>query len=483
MTTGWRAVRTGALLLAWAVALPAAAQSMPGVAFVNATVVDVERGVLVPNQTIVTSGGRIEVVGPSSTRIPGGRTRVDLRGAYVIPGLWDMHVHITVPGAMPANLADYYGSLFIANGVTGVRDAGGDASALAAMDSSGRARPGSMPRLLFSGEKILTPLADPISSFERDLQARLASGATFGKLHADFPAGHVREALGACARRQVRCVAHVPAGDTALWLTAPGRGSYEHLFNLAEHVSSEPAATLFAEAREYEQPTIRQRILYKLRLRKRPQEPQLRRLAARDTTRDRDFFQRVAQAGTWITPTLVLHQYMTGIAPLPPAARDTSLLLVMPSTAPRAPEALERSRRLWQLWTGLARALSSGGVNMLAGTDFFGSHVPGASLHAELMLMQQGGMAAPEVLRLATINPARYLNASDTLGTVSAGRVADLVILRRNPLEDIRNVGEIEMVMSRGKLMRRVALDSLVASARRARVPVRTVIESRNAAR
>ena len=482
--TGVRAVGRGALLLAWAaVARPAVAQSTSGVAFVNATVVDVERGVLVPNQTVVTNDGRIEIVGPSSTRIPGGRTRVDLRGAYVIPGLWDMHVHIAMSGATPANVVDYFGSLFLAHGVTGIRDAGGDATVLAVLDSSGRVRPGSMPRLVFSGEKILTPIADPIASFERELQSRLASGATFGKLHADFPVGHFREALGACARRQVRCVAHVPAGDTALWLNAPGRGSYEHLFSLAEHVSSEPAATLFADAVEYEQPTIRQRILYKLRLRKKPQDPQLRRLAVRDSTRDRDFFARVAQSGTWMTPTLVLHQFMTGVVPLPPAASDTSLSLRTPPSATRAPEALEQARRNWQLWTGLARALASGRVNLLAGTDFAGTHVPGAILHAELLLLQQSGMAAPEVLRMATINPAQYLNAADTLGTVSAGRVADLVILRRNPLADIRNVSDIEMVMSRGKLMRRAALDSLVGNARRARVPLRTAMESRNVAR
>jgi imidazolonepropionase-like amidohydrolase len=481
--TGLR-VAAGMLLAAWVPPPPAmAAQSTSGVAFVNATVVDVERGVLIPRQTVITSGATIESVGPSTTRIPPGRTRVDLRGAYVIPGLWDMHVHLAVQGAQVADLVGYHGSLLLAHGVTGVRDAGGDATVLAAMDSLGRASPGSMPRVIYPGDKILTDASDRIASFERELQSRIASGATFAKLHADFPVEHVREAAAACARRQLRCVAHVPAADTSLWLNVPGRGSYEHLFNLAEQVSSEPAVGLFAEAREYELPTIRQRILYKLRLRKRPAEPRLRRFAVRDTTRDREFFTRVAQSGTWITPTLVLHQFMTGVVPLPPSASDTSLSLAKPSSAPRAAAALEVAGRDWQLWTRLTRALSSGGVNLLAGTDFGSTHVPGSILHAELLLLQQAGVPAPDVLRMATSNPARYLSATDSLGTVNPGRVADLVILRRNPLEDIRNVSEVEMVMTRGTLLRRAALDSLVANARRARVPVSRAMESRNAVR
>lgn len=471
-------------MAAWAtLATPTAGQSTSGVAFVNATVVDVERGTLVPRQTILTNAGRIESVGPSTTRIPPGRTRVDLRGAYVIPGLWDMHVHLAVAGAGVADLVGYHGSLLLAHGVTGVRDAGGDARVLAAMDSIGRGSPGTMPRVISPGEKIFTAASDPIASFDSELQSRIASGATFGKLHPDFPAEHFRAAAAACARHNVRCVSHVPAADTSLWLNTPGRGSFEHLFNLAEQVSSEPAAALFSEAREYEQPTLRQRVLYKLRLRKPPQEPRLRRFAVRDTTRDREFFSRVAQSGTWITPTLVLHHFMTGVVPLLPSAADTSLSLGKPSSAPRAAAALEMAGRDWQLWTGLARALSSGGVNLLAGTDFAGTHVPGAILHAELLLLQQAGVPAPDVLRMATINPARYLAAADSLGTVSIGKVADLVILRRNPLEDIRNVADVEMVMARGTLLRRTALDSLIARARQARKPIRTTMDGRNESR
>jgi imidazolonepropionase-like amidohydrolase len=462
-------------------ATPAAAQSTAGVAFLNATVVDVDRGVVVQNQTILTSGGRIERVGPASTRVPAGRTRVDLRGAYVIPGLWDMHVHLAVPGAEARDLVAYHGPLLLAHGVTGVRDAGGDGSVLSAMDSAGRSKPGLMPRLLFSGERIPLPDdgADAIATFTTELRARVAAGATFGKLHNDVPADHTSAALGACAAARLRCVAHIPAADTSEWLSAPGRGSYEHLFNLAEHVSSRPAAELFAAHREYRSPTLRQRVLYKLRLRKRPTDPDLSRLAVRDTTRDREFFARFAQSGTWLTPTLVFHHYLTGAVPVHAAATDSSLALEKLPDANRTSAQLDRAGRMWHLWSGLVRAASSGRVNLLAGTDFGSAHVPGAVLHAEMILLQQAGVPAADVLRMATLHPARYLNATDSLGTLSAGRVADLVVLRRNPLEDIRNVSDIEMVMTRGHLLRRAGLDSLIASARQPRTRVRAAINAR----
>ncbi len=93
-------------------------------------------------------------------------------------------------------------------------------------------------------------------------------------------------------------------------------------------------------------------------------------------------------------------------------------------------------------------------------------------MQGELSLLQQAGLTPIEVLRTCTINPARYFKATDTLGTVQAGRVADLVVLRKNPLEDIRNTTEIEMVMTRGRLLRRRELDSLTEVARGARVPL-----------
>ena len=451
-------------------AAPSSAQDQAVVAFTNATVVDVERGSLVRNQAILVSRGRIYHVGPAAkTRIPRGATRVDLAGQFVIPGLWDMHVHIAGEAPDAEALAGYYGSLFLANGVTGVRDAGGDATRLNAMDSIGRSQPGAMPRLVHAGDKIGPDDGESwsIEQARTAIAARVRDAAKYVKLVPGYPEALFKQTLALCASATLQCVAHVPAADTGIWLSAPGRGSYEHLFNLSEHVSRIPATELFAAYREYEHPTLVQRVLYKLRLRRKPQESTALRFAVRDTTKDRAFFGRVASSGVWITPTLMLHYHLTEVVDLPPSAVDSQLVLKLAAkAAPRTPKQLEASQSWWNLWTGVVRAMHAANVHMLAGTDFFDRYVPGAVLQAELGLLQQAGLPAAEVLRMATLNPALYFGATDSLGSVAEGRVADLVVLRRNPLDDVRNVSEVEMVMTRGILLRRRALDSLTNVAR-----------------
>ena len=449
-----------------------AAQDVASVAFVNATVVDVERGVLVPRQTIITSRGRIEQVGPAAAvRVPRGASRVDLAGRFVIPGLWDMHVHFTGGAPHPDvdAVAGYHGSLFLSHGVTGIRNAGDHPGMLNALDSIGRARPGVMPRLIHAGEK-MGPVGGAswsIPDAQAAIDSRVKAGATYIKLAPGYPVEHFRATLAACAAARLLCVAHTPAADTSIWLSAPGRGSFEHLFNLSEHLSRIPSAEMFRAFREYNAPTITQRVLYKLRLRRRPPDPPALRLAQRDTSKDRAFFARAASSGTWFTPTLVLHNQITPAFKLPSGADDSTLVRTpVPWNHGQAPSRADTTRLLWQLSTGVLRSMHAAGVPMLAGTDYTSRHVPGAVLHAELVLLQEGGIPAAEVLRMATINPARYLGATDSLGTVAAGRVADLVVLRANPLDDVRNVESLEMVMTRGHLLRRPALDSLTSRAR-----------------
>lgn len=465
-------MRPGRRLVALLILLapqPAHAQEASAVALVNATVVDVERGVLVPRQTIVTSRGRIDQVGAAATvRVPRGATRVDLAGRFVIPGLWDMHVHIGGASSDIDAAAGYFGSLFLANGVTGIRDAGGDPGRLNALDSMGRARAGVMPRLIHAGAKVGPRDGESwtMSNVRSEIAARVKAGADYIKLVPDYPPEHFTATLAACAAAHLPCVAHVPPADTSIWLSVPGRGSFEHLFYLSDHVSRAPAAGMFEARTEYRAPTLVQRVLYKLRLRKRPDEPGLLMIAQRDTTRDQAFFARVASSGSWFTPTLILHHQLTRTIDLLPAAIDPGLARA-PATEPQRTEAdLPRHRSTWGLWTGIVRSMQAARIRMMAGTDFSGMHVPGAVLHAELVLLQQAGVPSDEVLRMATFNPARYLGATDSLGSVAAGRVADLVVVRANPLDDVRNVAGIEMVMTRGRLLRRPALDSLTSRAR-----------------
>jgi imidazolonepropionase-like amidohydrolase len=465
-------LRLGFLVLA-AIAWPRSAEAAlqdQTVALVNATVVDVEKGVVVPGRTVLTRGGRIQLVGPPSARLPAGTRRVDLGGQYVIPGLWDMHVHVAnIASGAPADvLVQYFGALFVSNGVTGVRDAGGDAKVLGQLESTASTMRAAMPRLVFAGDKIgPEPNAKwSIGDVRAAIAARRKEGASFIKFKPGYPVELFRETLAECSSAAVQCVAHVPPADTSVWFPLRNRGSLEHLFSLTEHVSRLPAARMFTMAREYNKPTILQRVLYKLRLRKRPAAPEELEIAVRDTTRDQAFFGRMAGAGLWVTPTLLLHHYITRTDVVPSAAIDSQLALATLDQPQRTRALSQRIDGTWKLWMGLVRAMHTAGVQMLAGTDFLEEHVPGASLQAELVLLQRAGVPAPDVLRMATLNPAIYLGAGDSLGQVAAGRVADLVVLRQNPLDDISHVSGVAMVMVRGRLYDRRGLDSLDVMAR-----------------
>lgn len=477
----WRLRRPAVLAAALAGVLLAGATAIGGaqerpVALVNASVVDVERGVVLPSQVIVVRNGRITSTGSMRTeRIPASATRVDLRGAFVIPGLWDMHTHVAGPTRDVETLVQYHGALFLRHGVTAVRDLGGDAEVLAGIDAVASGQPGRMPRFVHAGPKVVIRAQAP----QEDLTAAIAAiAASRGrrspmvKFASDVPPPAFRGAREACAAARVPCVAHIPEAAADAWLFAPDAGSYEHLFNVAEHVSTLPAAAVFAAREEYRAPTLRQRALYKLRLRRRPEPPERLLPAIRDTTRDAAFFGRMAATGVWMTPTLLLHHWLTRSVDVLPSARD-SLYTLAPPPVVRPAATNQDPAALWILWNGLVTSMARHGVRMLAGTDQSAGYVPGAALHAELALLQQAGVSPAEALRMATLNPARYFQATDSSGAIAAGRVADLVVLRRNPLDDIRRVGEIDMVMTRGLLLRGPALDSLAATARRAAATLR----------
>jgi imidazolonepropionase-like amidohydrolase len=126
----------------------------------------------------------------------------------------------------------------------------------------------------------------------------------------------------------------------------------------------------------------------------------------------------------------------------------------------------ERARRSYAMQLTLIKPMAAAGVPIVAGTDVLNPYIiAGFSLHDELQLFVENGLTPLQALRAATIVPARLLNATDSLGTVAQGKVADLVLLDANPLTDIRNTTHIRAVISNGRVFLRPALDSLLANA------------------
>jgi imidazolonepropionase-like amidohydrolase len=186
--------------------------------------------------------------------------------------------------------------------------------------------------------------------------------------------------------------------------------------------------------------------------------------------------QRLARNGTAFTPTLVTERIVMDRFDAPPLAADERLHLprAMQQWYDQSLGSLQRDtgevwRQHFRRQLAIVPMLQRAGTTILAGTDLGtqGYPTPGYSLHQELGLLVQAGLTPLQALQAATINPARALGATDTLGTVSAGRVADLVVLDADPIVDIANARRIHAVIANGRLLDRAALDGMLSEAAR----------------
>jgi hypothetical protein len=442
------------LALCIAAAAPAAAQDL---ALTHVNVVDVENGGVRTDQTVLIRGGRIAWTGPAAqARVPSGARVVDATGRYAIPGLWDMHVHTSREGR-----ALHFWPQFLAYGVTGVREMGSYLDSLQYWRTRAR-QPGSgAPRIVFS-----SPMLDGNPPAWRhgygiaDSAAAVAAVDSMAALGFDFLKVYVRlprDAYFAIARRArergMTFAGHVPGSVTPLEASEAGQRSFEHLGDdlHLECVPGGPALLrAYLDARGSNAPADsvqarRNRLLDALQAPPSAAacEPLLRRMAAN---------------GTWLTPTLTIQR---GLAPSEELAADPRLRFVPTGLAQRWEQGRRRGeqaqmgQRINAQAARVAALAQAAGVGILAGTDASDEAYvfAGSGLHDELALLVEAGLTPLQALRAGTLNPARYLSAADSMGTVAAGRVADVILLDANPLEDIRNTMRIFAVVHAGRLI------------------------------
>jgi imidazolonepropionase-like amidohydrolase len=265
-------------------------------------------------------------------------------------------------------------------------------------------------------------------------------------------------AIAAEAKREgIPFVGHVPYPVTAAEASDAGQRSLEHLTEVDVGTSSEESAIKAEETA-----AMNEKHGYI------PDADRLRRTY--DSAKAAALFERFRRNGTWQVPTLYVLYQPGRLAGGRPA--DDSLLVYIPKTLRDFWSSLPSSINakmgaLYEFHASLIRQLNRAGVQMLAGTDVPNAYVyPGFSLHDELGLLVKAGLAPAEALRTATINPARFLGMTDSLGVVATGKVADLVLLDANPLQDIANTKRIRAVIQGGRLWDRRALNQLLANAR-----------------
>ena len=437
------------------------------IAITNITAIDTANGVR-EGVTVYTRDDQIiAVTTAEEPDIPADQS-IDGRGRYLIPGLWDMHVHITYE----PELTDLMPLLFLDYGVTSVRDTGGMLPELLPEIEKWRAADSEAPRIFFSGPlldgakvvydgndrpQIGIANANPGAAAANVAQLH-AAGVDFIKIY-ELVSPEVFAALTAAAQQHGLPIAsHVPLtllADQA----GPAVGTMEHLRNVELACASNAEALLearrarIAAAADISGHQLRSSLHADFR-------PQA--FANLDINSPR--CQRVIAAlrNTIQVPTLRLNT----IAHYSPLLRDDWLAHLERLPAPVTTRWQSTAQRFlgeatpdimdmvnWSMQ--LTAALQTAGVPIGAGTDTpIGQAIPGYSLHTELERLVEAGLSPMQALHAATVQPAEFLDLADTYGRIEPGYVADLVILSNNPLDDIRHSRGIEAVISRGRQVR-----------------------------
>lgn len=456
------------------------AQTRPLV-FIHVTVLDMVDPRPKPDMTVVVEGGRIKSIGKSSRiRPPKNAQIIDATGKFLIPGLWDMHVH-----ALGKERVDDSFRLFVVNGVTGIRDMGATEEAFASLGRLRReiaAGTRTGPRIIAAG-RILdgSKPAVPENSIPvpDEAAARQAvrflkrSGADFIKVYDGVPRDSYFAVKDEAKRQNIPFAGHVPAVITSFEASDAGQRSIEHLGPILRSCSTlEPramdertAAAVKPAANPNDFSAIPARIAARIRI----------ELETYSEEKCRRLFARFVRNATWQVPTLVVKQRLAlgdagifGDDPrmryIPPVERESWKPENNFFLKYRTPDFIEVRKLLYQKEVELVGAMHRAKVKFVAGTDTPAPYLyPGFSLHDELALLVRAGFTPFEALLTATRNPAECLNLSAELGTIEKGKLADLLLLDANPLDDIGNTKRITAVVYDGRYLSKEAREKMLA--------------------
>ena len=454
-----------ALLLA----APALATSPGSLVLTHVSVIDATGATAQPDMTVEVRDHRIALVAASAkVRIPRDALVVDAAGKFLIPGLWDMHVH-TGP-------RDVYLPLYVANGVTGVRDMGGD---LEEPTGYGSARYVQLrlwreaigqasllgPRMVLAGfliDGIAWPgnvVATNPDEGRRAVDVLERLGVDFVKVKSLLARDTYVAIAAEARRRRIALAGHVPGSVRVADASDARQKSIEHLTGIALGCSADETQLMEEMA-----------AAFATRDRERYARAEARATETLDATRAAALFARFVRNDTWQVPTLVELRANAFGAPGDGSPMDETCWKYLPASLRErwkreaTAGATDAGRRAFAGELAMVRRMHVAGVSFLAGTDSANPFVPpGFSLHEELKLLVAAGLSPMETLQAATRNPARYLGRERELGTIEVGKLADLVLLDSDPLADIASTRRIAAVIVNGRYLGRADLDAMLA--------------------
>lgn len=453
-------------LAAITAAAPAQGEQSPAsLAITNVTVIDVKSPdaskASEADQTVLVSGERITAVGPtSSISVPATAIIIDGRGKYLIPGLWDMHVHVLFDG-----MREQMMPLFVPNGVTGVRDMGGEQlDQLATLKRSIATGQVVAPRIvaagpLVDGPKPVHPFSIKVSNAAEGREAvkkLKREGSDFVKPYSLLPRAAYFAIAEESKRQGLPFAGHVPYSVTAFEASDSGQKSIEHFFYIDVSSGADERRKEATEA---------------LAKGKSPRrfDPALLPLVDEKVTAVGRHF---ARNGTWFVPTLIAsrgHAFVKDQEYLRDPRRrylPKQIRQWWESEADVSDAAVAQRKLFYTADLRVVALMHAAGADILAGSDLVNPNAhPGFGLHDELELLVEAGLSPIESLRAATWNPARYLERSGELGSVERGKYADLVLLDADPLADIRNTRRLRAVILNGRYFPKASLDNILLKA------------------
>jgi imidazolonepropionase-like amidohydrolase len=470
-------LKTARIALVAAVSLlpfQAMAREKADVLIRHATVVDVEHVRIIPDQAVATKGDRIVAVGPDAAVVKAWSAirQVEGKGRFLIPGLWDMHVHF---GGGPALIEENKAllPLYVAYGITTVRDCSGDLP-YDVLAWRGEIANGTLfgPTLLSSGPKIegIKPVWKGTleAGSEADVDAAVAKLAALKVDFVKITDSTLKPDLFLYAVRKsreagLRASGHIPMADTVGQAVDAGISSIEHL-DYAYKAGVKDEARIAAD---FGAGRITRA------------QAQVALDAGFDPETAMASYRNLRDHGVFVTPTLNIertlayldsddHSHDAFLAYIGPGLRKTYQWRV-DRAAKATPEQIAARHREYEQTAAVLPMLRKAGVTIMAGTDagFLNSFdYPGIGLHQELALYVKSGLTPAEALSAATRAGPAWFGKLDRYGSIETGKQADLVLLDRNPLEDIGATQLVNTVILRGAVQNRATLDRLLAEAR-----------------
>jgi imidazolonepropionase-like amidohydrolase len=457
-------------------------QKPKSLAIDHVTVIEVTGGPELTDQVVLIAGDSIVGVAKSgSIEIPKVAQRIDARGKFLIPGLWDMHTHIAGISANPVWAKQMLLPLLIGNGITGIRDMGGDLDALESWRREIENGTLVGPRIVAAGPMLLPARraganpapADPAILRVGTAEESRAAVDNLQKRGADFIKiiEVSRENYFAIAdeskKDSIPFAGHIPSDVKATEASNAGQESVEHI------IYSSLAFDCSAEGDE-----LRQKMQGASAKRDSEASADITDQANHTFSAEKAaaLWRTFKKNGTWVTPTLFsiwVNAHQLEMSPDDPQLANLPASLQKEWAPAKNPSKDDRDTEAW--WQRqfendrkLTGEMNRAGVRLLAGSDSLDRYdFVGTSLHRELQMLVSAGLTPLEALQTATLNPAEFLTIAKS-GRISTGYLADLVLLDDDPTRDIANTGKIAAVVLHGRFLPREELDAMLAKARAA---------------